>query len=105
MSENYVEERDGGYWARGARISLESVVYRFLEGLSPETIQSECFPTLSLAQVEGVISFYLDHRQAVDAYLRQTERDFAGLRQHIAKTYPDAKRKLDGVLQNALTPQ
>jgi uncharacterized protein (DUF433 family) len=105
MNEAYVEERDGGYWVRGTRISLESVVSRFLEGLSPETIQSECFPTLSRAQVEGAISFYLDNRQAVDCYLRQTERDFAAVRQRLAADYPDAKRKFDAVLQDALAPQ
>jgi len=50
---DYVESRDGGYWIRGSRVSLDSVVYRFLEGLAPDTIHSECFPTLTLEQVYG----------------------------------------------------
>ena len=103
MNGSYVEERSGGYWVRGTRISLESVVYRFLEGLSPETIQSECFPTLSLAQVQGAIAYYLDHRQAVDDYLRRSEREFAALRHE--SQFAAAQRKLDGILQNALMPQ
>jgi len=41
---DYIESREGGYWIRGTSVSLDSVVYRFLEGLSPETIQADCFP-------------------------------------------------------------
>jgi uncharacterized protein (DUF433 family) len=51
MSEAYVEERDGGYWVRRKRVSLDSVVYRFLEGLSPESIAADCFPALTLEEV------------------------------------------------------
>ena len=40
---DYIEQRDNGYWIVGTRVSLDSVVYRFLEGLSPETIQADCF--------------------------------------------------------------
>jgi hypothetical protein len=56
---DYIEQRDTGFWILGTRVSLDSVVYRFLEGLSPETIQADCFPTLTLDQVYGAISYYL----------------------------------------------
>ncbi len=26
--EPYIEQRDGGYWIRGTRVSLDSIVYR-----------------------------------------------------------------------------
>jgi hypothetical protein len=38
MTQNYVDWHDGGYWIAGTRVSLDSVVYAFLEGLSPESI-------------------------------------------------------------------
>ena len=62
MEKRYVEKRDGGYWVNDSRISLDSVVFAFLDGLSPEAIARECFPTLSLEQVYGAITYYLAHR-------------------------------------------
>ena len=44
MEKQYVERRDEGYWIAGTRVSLDSVVFAFLDGLSPETIAAECFP-------------------------------------------------------------
>ncbi len=36
--EAYVERRDGGYYIAGARISLDSIIYPFKNGASPESI-------------------------------------------------------------------
>src|ERR1035438_5530317 len=36
--EQYVRERDGGYYVAGSRISLDSVVHPFKNGASPESI-------------------------------------------------------------------
>ena len=68
MENAYVEQHDGGYWIKGTRVSLDSVVYRFLEGLSPESIQADCFPALTLEQVYGAITYYLHNKAEVDAY-------------------------------------
>ncbi len=73
MAREYVEKRDGGYYLEGSRVSLESLIYPFLEGASPETLVDE-FPTLSLEQVYGAITFYLAHRPEIDAYLTATEK-------------------------------
>jgi uncharacterized protein (DUF433 family) len=40
-------------------------VREFREGQSPEAIRSD-FPTLSLEQVNGAITFYLEHKDQVD---------------------------------------
>jgi uncharacterized protein (DUF433 family) len=56
----YVEERGGGYYLAGSRVSLASVILGFRDGASPETIRQN-FPSLSLAQVYGAIAFYLSH--------------------------------------------
>jgi uncharacterized protein (DUF433 family) len=72
MAREYVENREGGYYLIGSRVSLESVIYLFLDGASPETIVDE-FPTLSLEQVYGAITFYLADRAEIDAYLGASE--------------------------------
>lgn len=81
MEKAYIETRDGGYWISGTRVSLDSVVFAFLGGLSPETIAGECFPTLTLEQVYGAIAYYLAHRPEIDAYLKHADDEFEALRQ------------------------
>jgi uncharacterized protein (DUF433 family) len=75
MHTQYVELRDGGYYLAGVRISLDSIVYSFNEGQSPETIQ-ENFPLLKLSQIYGAIAYYLDHQAEIDKYLEETRREF-----------------------------
>jgi len=77
MHSEYIEQRNGGYYVAGTRISLDSVVYSFNEGRSPEAIQ-EHFPALKRAQIYGAIAFYLDHQAEIDKYLEDTEREFEG---------------------------
>jgi uncharacterized protein (DUF433 family) len=73
----YVQERDGGLYLSGTRVSLDSVVIHFQEGASPEKI-ADSFPTLPLWQVYGAIAYYLEHEQTVKDYLAlQRERDLA----------------------------
>jgi uncharacterized protein (DUF433 family) len=86
MEKAYVEQRDDGYWINGTRVSLDSVVLAFLQGLSAETIAAECFPTLTLEQVYGAIAYYLAHQREIDAYLKEADTEFEALRQsaHVA---------------------
>ena len=101
-STTYVERRDDdGYWMTGTRVSLDSIVYRFLEGLSPESIQADCFPTLTLEQVYGAITYYLHNRDEVDAYLRQADAEYEQFRERVRAEFPEAHRRLDAILQNA----
>jgi uncharacterized protein (DUF433 family) len=72
MATEYVEYRVGGYYLIGSRVSLESVIFLFLDGASPKTTVDE-FPTLSLEQVYGAITFYLADRAKIDAYLTESE--------------------------------
>jgi uncharacterized protein (DUF433 family) len=75
MHSEYVEQRNGGYYVKDTRISLDSVVYSFNRGNSPESIQAE-YPLLKPAQIYGAIAFYLDHKEDVDEYLARSEREF-----------------------------
>jgi uncharacterized protein (DUF433 family) len=103
MSEEntYIEFRDGGYWVRGMRVSLDSVVYQWREGLSPETIR-DCFPVLSLKQVYGTITYYLEHQVEIDEYLKQAEAEEEHIRQQIRAAYPEAARRVDELSRTAL---
>lgn len=98
---NYIVRQDGGYRIRGTRVSLNSVVYRFLEGLSPESIRDDCFPVLTLEQVYGAIAFYLAYHAEVDSYLRQADAEFEDFRWRVCDEQPEAHRRLDAILQHS----
>jgi len=86
-TKQYIEQRDEEYWLKGTRISLDSVVYSFLNGESPESI-AQNFPLLSLEQVYGAIAFYLANRELVDAYLKKGEAEFQELQQSCREKSP-----------------
>jgi uncharacterized protein (DUF433 family) len=76
MHSEYVEQRDGGYYVTGTRISLDSVACAFKRGDSPERIL-ERYPLLGKpARVYGAIAFYLDHQAEIDPYLEASRREF-----------------------------
>jgi uncharacterized protein (DUF433 family) len=87
MHTQYVEMRDGGYYLAGVRVSLDSIVYSFNEGQSPETIQ-ENFPLLKLSQIYGAIAYYLEHQTEIDRYLEKTRREFDGSGVPMAEANP-----------------
>jgi uncharacterized protein (DUF433 family) len=80
MNKQYVEQKEDIYWVSGTRVSLDSIVYAFLEGQTAESI-AQSFPVLTLEQGYGAIAFYLANRTDIDAYLRREEVEFEALRQ------------------------
>jgi uncharacterized protein (DUF433 family) len=100
MDQAYIEQRDGGYWIQATRVSLDSVVYRWLEGLSPETI-ADCFPVLTLEQVYGAIAYYLARRAEIDAYLKSAEQGYEEFRQRVRANYPRLSRRLDELIHTS----
>src|SRR5262245_60097458 len=54
-------------------VSLDSVVYAFQQGYSPETIREQ-YPALSLEEVYGTIACYLANREEVHQYLARQQR-------------------------------
>lgn len=99
--DNYIEQRDKGYWVSGTRVSLDSLVYRFREGLSPESIQADCFPTLTLEQVYGALAFYLHNVEEIDEYLKQSETEEEVFKENLRAKYPNAYRRLDNIITKA----
>jgi len=75
--QDYVEQRDGGYYIAGTRIALDSIVLEFKSGESPEAIVHS-FPMAGpLVRVYGAIVFYLENKEKVEAYLADQERLWA----------------------------
>jgi len=99
MAKDYIEERDGGYYVAGTRVSLDSVVYEFLRGAVPESI-ADSYPALSLEQVYGALAYYLAHVEVVDAYLRAGRAEFARLREEAREQRPALYAKLEAARGN-----
>jgi len=100
MANEYVEQRGGGYYIAGTRVTLDSVVWCFLVGESPEGIV-ESFPALDLERVYGAIAYYLANRQAVDAHLERGQAEFDRLREEARRKYPLLYAKLDAARRTA----
>ena len=78
----------------GSRVSLDSIVYGFLDGNSPESIL-ESYPTLTLELVHGSLAFYLGNRAEIDAYLAEGERQAEKMREISRAENPLLFRRLE----------
>ena len=77
--QDYVKQREGGYYITGTRIALDSIVLAFKNGESPETILQSFQMAGPLVRVYGAIIFYLENQDKVEAYLKDQERRWAGV--------------------------
>ncbi|MBV9074249.1 MAG: DUF433 domain-containing protein [Acidobacteria bacterium] len=91
---HYVEKRGEGYYFIKSRVSLESVIGEFLRGESPESIV-QSFPSLTLEQVYGGITFYLANRSEIDRYLQQSSAIGEEVARAARKAHPLLYQKLD----------
>lgn len=104
MSKEYVEQQDGAYRVAGTRVSLDSVVYAFRRGASPESIQRS-YPLLTLEQIYGAIAFYLAHEEEIDRYLSAGEEKFEEMRRAQREAHPEWHERLERARKEALTPR
>ena len=104
MAKDYVENVGGAYRVAGSRVSLDSVVYAFLRGESPDGI-AESFPALNLEQVYGAIAFYLGHRDMVNACLRAGQADFARFREQARRDHPSLYAKIEAAREGTVIPR
>lgn len=98
----YVEQRNGGYYVAGTRVSLDSVVYAFLRGDSPEGIVRS-FPSLNLQQVFGALTHYLENRDAIDEYLKHQKAEFERLREEARRERPEFYARLEAARKSSLS--
>jgi uncharacterized protein (DUF433 family) len=73
MQNDYVQIVEGAYRIGDTRVSLDSLVYLFREGMSAESMV-ENYPALTLEQVHGVLAFYLGNQKEIDRYLAEGHR-------------------------------
>ena len=64
--------RGGEPVVRGTGISVRTIVERIRLGETPEQIAST-YPVLTLAQVYAALSYYHDHPQEIEAYIKENE--------------------------------
>jgi uncharacterized protein (DUF433 family) len=101
--QNYVEERDGGYYIAGTRISLDSIVHAFQVGESPDEILRS-FPMAGpLVRIYGAITFYLENTEKVEAYLREQARRWEEIAQIQAKSESPLAKRLREAKEHATT--
>lgn len=98
MSEYITKLENGAYRIADTRVSLDSVVYAFWDGETPETIARH-FPALQLERVYGAIAFYLSNRQEIDEYMRQGEIEFEELSRKWSKKNMSLYKKLEKARQ------
>jgi uncharacterized protein (DUF433 family) len=89
----YIEERNGGLYIAGTRVSLDSVLINFLHGASPEKIL-QAFSTLKLSQVHGAIAYYLENEKTIVDYLAEGERFFESA-PRLSQTNPELFARLE----------
>lgn len=97
---------DGGGTVRvgGTRVTLDSVVYAFDEGASPEEI-AQRFPSVDLADVYGAIYYYLRCPDEVRSYLREREAEAEQVRRECEARHPQGNLRERLLARRALKAQ
>ena len=91
--QNYIDERDGGYYIADTRIALATIVHAFQAGESPDEILRS-FPMAGpLVKIYGAIMFYLENTEKVEAYLKEQDRRWEALRRERPKSADDLLTK------------
>ena len=92
-ASSYVEERNGGLYVVGTRVSLDSIVIRFQEGAPPEKIV-QSFPTLKLPQAYGAIAYYLENQQMINEYIAEGQRELERTVPPLSQSNPELFARL-----------
>ena len=93
MQNEYVTAVDGVYRVGDSRVSLDSLVYLFREGISAESMV-ESYPALTLEQVHGAMAFYLRYQKEIDHYLAEGQRTAESQHQQSRQTNAELIAKL-----------
>ena len=73
-------DSDGTVRVGGTRVTLETLIGIYKQGVSAEEL-AEDFPTVALADIHATLSYYLRHKDVVEAYLGEKKRRAAEFRQ------------------------
>jgi uncharacterized protein (DUF433 family) len=70
---------DGVIRVAQSRVSLDTLVFAFLEGATAEEIAQQ-YPSLDLAAIYAAIGYYLRHRAEVESYLHSRDKKARSVR-------------------------
>ena len=80
---------DGVYRVGGTRVRLATVVTAFQRGCTAEEIMLK-YPSLELADVYSTLAYYLENRDAGDAYLESKRRAAGQAEREMEARFPSA---------------
>lgn len=80
-------DADGVVRVGGSRVTLDTLVAAFRTGDSPEEIHEQ-YPTVDLADIYAVLTYYLRHTRDVDGYLDARDRASLTVRTANEDRYP-----------------
>lgn len=96
--------KDGVMLVSKTRVTLDTIVVAFNEGAVAEEIAHQ-YPSVSLADIYSVISYYLHNKRQVDSYLKRREKfaqeirkqnearfDQAGIRERLLARQKNGKK-------------
>jgi len=90
---NLTKTSDGTIRVGKTRVALESIVHHFSLGATAEEIAQK-FPALKLAEIYGVISYFLDNHEEVAKYVLQQEADGDELQTELKPRFQTATDEL-----------
>jgi uncharacterized protein (DUF433 family) len=96
MAKEYIERREGSFYLIGSRVPLARIVYEFQNGAAPEGIRLD-YPTLSLEQVYGAITFYLANKEEIEQDMTDRRR----IEEEVIKAQPPIPPELQQKLGRA----
>lgn len=76
------QDESGAVRVGDSRVLLELVIHAFENGETPESIAQQ-YPTTTLADIYGVIAYYLRHQDEVAAYLSTRDSKAKEVRKRI----------------------
>ncbi len=102
--KEYIEQRNGNYYVAGTRGSLDSIVYAFRRGESPETICRN-FELLCLEEVYRAIADYLANQREFDSYLSRQADKWVQEKHDAEPLPPSLRERLTRTLEELHTPR
>jgi uncharacterized protein (DUF433 family) len=81
------KDGDGVFRVGGTRVRLETIINAFESGSLPEEILYK-YPSLNLTDIYAVITYYLQHREDINAYLMERRRLQDETEQDIEERFP-----------------
>ena len=83
------EDKDGVLRVGGTRVRLDTLIFAFQNGCTPEEVSLK-YPSLKLQDVYAVITYYLTHRDEIEAYLDKRQRLIEDTERDIESRFPSA---------------